>query len=251
VTVPLAGSGGLEAALDAVVTGACRFVEQLGTAPCLAVAVAGDETRATFDLVWRDDVERDVLVTAVTTIALTVGADSVAVAVVGTMADRPVADRPANDRPANDRPAAGGRATERRGPDRIGGAVPVGESAVVGLTVTATGVVAQRMVPFSELVKGNGTPGHRAATTAGHPAATEHGRATEAAERSTEATESRRTAERLAPGQVRLGDDLDVVFLPLVDAFRPATAYVPLPAEVAAAYVNLRQAGCMVRTDGT
>jgi hypothetical protein len=54
----------------------------------------------------------------------------------------------------------------------------------------------------------------------------------------------------LGPADVRLGGDLGQLFVPAAAAFRADGAYVPLPAEVTAAYVNLREAGCVVRTDG-
>jgi hypothetical protein len=177
------GTGGLDAALAAVVDGARRFVEQLGAAPCLVLALAGSQTRAAFDLVWRDDVERDVLVTALTTVCLAVGADGLAAAVVGDLPDRPDVARSA------------------------------ARSAIVGLTVTADGVVARRVVRFVPIAGG---------WEVGNP----------------------------EPGDVRLGGDLGQLFVPVAVAFRADGAYVPLPAEVTAAYVNLREAGCVVRTDG-
>ncbi len=182
------GAGGLDAALTAVVDGARRFVEQLGTSPCLVRALAGSETRAVFDLVWRDGVERGVLVTAVTTVSLAVGADGLAAAVVGDVFD----------------PADGTR--------------PDGGSAIVGLTVTADGVVARRVVRFAPTAGG---------WDVGSPEPDGGG-----------------------PDATRLGGDLVHLFAPAAAAFRADGAYVPLPAEVTAAYVNLREAGCVVRTDG-
>ncbi len=197
------GTGGLDAALVAVVDGARRFVEQLGAAPCLVLALAGSETRAAFDLVWRDDVERDVLVTALTTVALAVGADGLAAAVVGDVPDRPDVARPDH------------------------------RAAIVGLTVTADGVVARRLVRFAPTAGGweigdpepyDRGPGDRGPGDMG--------------------------SGDVEPGDVRLGGDLGQLFGPAAAAFRADGAYVPLPAEVTAAYVNLREAGCVVRTDG-
>ena len=192
------GTGGLDAALTAVLDGARRFVEQLGAAPCLVLALTGPDVRAAFDLVWRDDVERDVLVTAVTTVSLAVGADRLAVAVVGDVPDGPDAVRP-----------------DRR-------------SAIVGLTVTADGVVARRVIRFAPAA-GGWEVGDTALGDAalGDPALGNRG-----------------------PDGVRLGDDLGQLFGPTAVAFGADGAYVPLPAEVTAAYVNLREAGCVVRTDG-
>ncbi|HEX4081836.1 MAG TPA: hypothetical protein VHX40_02645 [Acidimicrobiales bacterium] len=208
MTVPMPGTGGLDAALAAVVDGARRFVEQLGTAPCLVLALAGPQTRAAFDLVWRDDVERDVLVTAVTTVALAVGADRLAAAVVGDVPDRPDLARP-----------------DRR-------------AAIVGLTVTADGVVARRVLRFSPTAggwevgdpePGGVGPGDMGSSGVGSSGVRPAG---------------------LGPADVRLGGDLGQLFVPAAAAFRADGAYVPLPAEVTAAYVNLREAGCVVRTDG-
>ena len=187
------GTGGLDAALAAVVDGARRFVEQLGVAPCLVLAVAGSQTRAAFDLVWRDDVERDVLVTALTTVSLAVGADGLAAAVVGDVPDRPEVARP-----------------DRR-------------SAIVGLTVTADGVVARRVVRFAPTAGG---------WEVGDPEPDDVG------------------LGAVGPGDLRLGGDLGQLFVPAAAAFGADGAYVPPPAEVTAAYVNLREAGCVVRTDG-
>lgn len=186
VTVPMPGTGGLDAALAAVVDGARRFVEQLGAAPCLVLALAGSQTRAAFDLVWRDEIERDVLVTAVTTVALTVGADRLAAAVVGDVPDRP----------------------DGAGPDR--------RSAIVGLTVTADGVVARRVL--------------RIVPAAGGWAVAD-------------------PEPNVGPGDLRLGGELGQLFVPVTAALRSDGAYVPSPAEVTVAYVNLREAGCVVRTD--
>ena len=197
------GTGGLDAALTAVVDGARRFVEQLGAAPCLVLALTGPDVRAAFDLVWRDDVERDVLVTAVTTVSLAVGADGLAVAVVGDVPDRPDAVRP-----------------DRR-------------SAIVGLTVTADRVVARRVIRFAPAAGG-----WEVDDTALGDAAL--GDAALGDEGSGDA----------GPDGVRLGDDLGQLFGPTAVAFGADGAYVPLPAEVTAAYVNLREAGCVVRTDG-
>jgi len=188
VTVPMPGTGGLDAALTAVVDGAGRFVEQFGVAPCLVLALAGPETRAAFDLVWRDDVERDILVTAVTTVALAVGADRLAAAVVGEVPDRP------------------------------GGARPDRRAAIVGLTVTADGVVARRVLRFAPAGAGWDVGDSEPNDT--------------------------------GPGNIRLGGELGQLFVPVTAALRPDGAYVPSPAEVTAAYVNLREAGCVVRTDG-
>jgi hypothetical protein len=202
------GTGGLDAALAAVVDGARRFVEQLGTAPCLVLALAGSETRAAFDLVWRDDVERDVLITALTTVSLAVGADGLAAAVVGDVPDRPDVASP-------------GR-----------------RAAIVGLTVTADGVVARRLVRFAPTAGGweigdlepdDRAPDDRAP---GDMASDDRG------------------PGDVEPGDVRLGGDLGQLFGPAAAAFRADGAYIPLPAEVTAAYVNLREAGCVVRTDG-
>jgi hypothetical protein len=207
------GTGGLDAALAAVVGGARRFVEQLGTAPCLVLALAGPQTRAAFDLVWRDDVERDVLVTAVTTVALAVGADRLAAAVVGDVPDRPDLARP-----------------DRR-------------AAIVGLAVTADGVVARRVVRFSPTAGGweVGDP------ASGNPASGGVGPGDVG---SSGVGSGGVQPAGLGPADVRLGGDLGQLFVPTAAAFRTDGAYVPLPAEVTAAYVNLREAGCVVRTDG-
>jgi hypothetical protein len=201
VTVPMPGAGGLDAALAAVVDGARRFVEEIGTAPCLVIALAGPDPRAAFDLVWRDDVERDVLVTAVTTVSLALGVDRLAAAVVGTVPDRPGAV-----------------------PGRPGAPEPVSSQAIVGLTVTADGVTPRQVLPFAPAADGAGGGGGSAGSGGW-------------------------TVGDAEAGDVRLGGDLGGLFGPVAAALRPDGAYVPSSAELTAAYVNLREAGCVVRTD--